>query len=105
MINGESRNWIRFQLTLEAFYTLYNKWPTTIRLYSFFIEELREKLSGNDFQRLQDKIQMIPDDDNPFLASDDEGNEFDYCRGSSPDGLPPERALDWLQVEEPDYYD
>jgi len=33
MPNGESRNWIRFLTTLEGYFALYGKWPTSIRLY------------------------------------------------------------------------
>ena len=42
MPNGESKNWIRFLITLERFYILYGKWPTVIQLYPFFIDELQK---------------------------------------------------------------
>lgn len=85
MPNGESRNWIRFLSTLEGYFALYGKWPTSIRLYSFFIKELQEKLSDEDFHRLQEKIKLIPDDDNPFLSSDEAGRTYDYSRQACPE--------------------
>lgn len=105
MPNGESKNWIRFQLTLESFYVLYGKWPTTIRLCPFFIDELQERFSPEDFQKLQSKIKLIPDQDNSFLAYDELGNRFDYVRGTCPRGRTSVKAIDWLQISEPDYYD
>ena len=105
MPNGESKNWIRFQLSLESFRGLYNHWPTKISVYSFFIEELKEKFSSEDFNKINSKIKLIPDDDHPFLCCDDLGNKFDYSRDSSPKEFSNKRATDWLEVEEPNYYD
>ena len=56
MPNGDSKNWIRFIITLESFYSLYGKWPSMISLYPFFIDELQEKLSSAEFQKLQSKM-------------------------------------------------
>ena len=106
MVNGESRNWIRFLTTLSIFHHLYGKWPTEVRLYSFFIDELKEKLSEHDFEKLCEKVEIIPDDENHFVAADDQGNTFDYARAKSiperPDGPDP---LEWLGVPNHDYYD
>jgi len=105
MPNGESKNWIRFLTSIEAFYILYSKWPTVIHVYPFFITELQKKLSIEDFQRLQTKIKLEPDDINPFLSYDDEGNKFDYGRGIHPEGRSSVRAIDWLEISKPNYYD
>jgi hypothetical protein len=106
MINGESRNWIRFTITLETFYSLYGNWPSKIHLYPFFIAELQEKLSEEDFQIIESKIMLIADEDNPFLALDDAGNKFDYARGNAHETKElSSRAIDWLEINEPDYYD
>ncbi len=106
MPNGESRNCIRFLMTLERFYILYGKWPKVIHLYPFFIDELQEKLSNEDFQTLQSKIQLIPDEKNPFLCSDVKGNKYDYARGDScPDKHIEISAIDWLQISAPGYND
>ena len=104
MPNGESKNWIRFRLTLESFYVLHGKWPTVIHIYPFFITELQEKLSKEDFQKLQSKIKLVPDEDSPFLSLDELGNSFDYNRGKCPEGELAVRAIDWLEINEPDYH-
>ena len=105
MPNGESRNWIRFLMTLEGFYAVYGKWPTENRLYRFFIRELQGKLSIEDFRRLQSKIKLVPDEENPFLSIDEERNTFDYARGGMPHRDPSINAIGWLEITEPDYFD
>jgi len=106
MPNGESKNWIRFMIALESFYTLYGNWPSIIHLYPFFIVELQERLSSEDFQTLQSKIRLIADEVNPFLAFDEAGNRFDYAREAfHPKKAAPMKAIDWLEIHEPDYYD
>ena len=106
MPNGESKNWIRFQMTLERFYILYGKWPTVIHLYPFFIDELQNKLSIEDFQTLQSKIKIVPDENNPFLCFDESGDKYDYARGDTcPNKHASVKAIDWLQISKPDYYD
>lgn len=105
MPNGESKNWVRFLITIESFHILYGNFPTVIYLYPFFITELQEKLSKIDFQILQSKINLKPDKDNPFLAFDELGNRFDYARDDLPKGQPSVRAINWLNINEPSYYD
>lgn len=105
MPNGESKNWIRFLVTLESFYILHGKWPTIVHLYPFFIKELQEKLLGQDFQRLQSKIKLEPDDNNPFLALDDSGHRFDYSKEINPHNNSSVRAIEWLKIANPSYYD
>lgn len=105
MPNGESKNWIRFLTTLEGYFVLHGKWPSSIRLYPFFIEELQEKLPDEDFSRVQEKIQLIPDNDNPFLASDEAGRTYDYSRQASPKKTQQVKALSWLGIQSPRYFD
>jgi hypothetical protein len=106
MPNGESKNWIRFQVTLESFHSIYGHWPSVINLYPFFIEELKDKLSRQDFETVQSKISLVPDEEHPFLAMDDSGNVYDYCHGFKRDpSQSTEKAVDWLSVDKPHYYD
>jgi len=106
MPNGESKNWMRFMITLESFHCLYGNWPSIIYLYPFFIVELQEKLSPEDFQTLQSKITLIADEDKSFLAFDEAGNRFDYDReGFHPKKDASIKAIDWLGINEHDYYD
>ena len=75
---------MRFLVTLESLHAVYGDWPSVIHLYPFFIDELRKKLSAEDFQKLQSKIRIEPDEDRPFLALDEVGNKFDYAQESTP---------------------
>ena len=105
MPNGESKNWIRFMRTLQSFHGLYDRWPTAIRLYPFFILELKTMLSEQDFNKLKSKIKLIADDENPFLAYDETGDYYDYARGSHGAVKTSVRAIDWLDIAEPEYDD
>lgn len=106
MPNGESKNWIRFKIALEEFWQHYNTWPTSIHLYGFFIEELSEKLSESDYKKLQSKIKLISDDENPFLAFDESGNNSRYdSTPKVPAKNHPPNVLGWLEIEEPSYCD
>jgi hypothetical protein len=105
MPNGESKNWLRLQMALGSFYILYGNWPTIIHLYPFFIEELQKKLSKSDFERLQSKIKLVPDEDNPFLCFDENGNIYSLGKDGPQDGHAAIRAMEWLSINEPDYYD
>ena len=62
-------------------------------------------LSSEDFNTLQSKLELISDDENPFLALDKAGNYYDYRTGSHPIGETKLKAIDWLNIKEPDYYD
>jgi len=105
MRNGESKYWTRFLNTLEGFHTLHGKWPSAIHLYPFLKSELQEKLSKEDFKKLQAKIQLKPDEDNPFLAIDEEGNSYDFARTAPPQGVAAVSAADWLGINQPRYYE
>lgn len=105
MPNGESKNWIRFQITLENFYVLHGKWPSVIHVYPFFIDELQQKLSVEDFERLQSKIKLEPDKENPFYSFDEVGNKYDYASDACQNDHPSVRAIDWLGINRPEYYD
>ena len=105
MPNGESKNWIRFLGALEGFYIMYGRWPEVIHMPPFFIRDLQEKLSEADLNKLQAKIKLVRDQDNPFCAYDDKGNEYDYSRVRGPIERPAVRAIDWLEINEPQYED
>ena len=76
-----------------------------IHLYPFFINELQNKLSKEDFQTLQSKIMLYPDQKNPFLCFDEKGNKYDYAREDHIYEQISVKVIDWLQINEPHYYD
>jgi len=95
-----------FQVVLETFHSIYGHWPSVINLCPFFIEELKEKLSRGDFETVQSRISLVPDEEHPFLPMDDSGNVYDYCHVL--EGEPSqskEKAIDLLGIKEPDFYD
>lgn len=59
-------------------------------------------LSEQDFNRLKNKIKLIADDENPFLTYDETSDYYDYARGSHGAVLTSVRAIDWLDIAEPE---
>ena len=106
MPNGESKNWIRFQATLESFFFRFGHWPSESHLTPSFIAELEKKFSAADFGKIRSTIRLTPDADSPFLALDDLGNRHDYRLSGSVAPVDMRgSAHTWLGVGEPDYYD
>ena len=66
-------------------------------------DELKEKLSKDDYKLLASKIKIIGDD-SPYIAMDELGNVYNYGDEGFPDKKPDIQAQDWLGVS-PDYYD
>lgn len=105
MPNGESKNWHRFIMTVESFYSLYGFWPESIYLPASFIEELQRKLASEDYELLTAKIQLIADAQKHFVAEDAAGNSFDYSKDGASHRSQPPKATDWLGIGMPHYYD
>ncbi len=71
----------------------------------FFIDELQNKLSAKDFQTLQSKIRLDQMKES-FPCFDEKGNEYDYARENiCPNKDSSVKAINWLNITEPDYYD
>lgn len=106
MPNGADRNFVRFIRCIESFRIQFNKWPTKVRLDPSFIEELREVISEEDHERLCDKIEIIPDDSNPYdglyIAEDDDGNVVDLMQAKFT--IKDADAMKWFEIDWPDYY-
>lgn len=105
MPNGADRNFVRFVRCIELFRTQFNKWPSRVRLDPSFIKELQEVISEEAYGRLREKIEIIPDNSNPYdglyVAEDDEGNILDSIRPKyTTKGV---NAMEWLGIEWPDY--
>jgi len=105
MPNGESKNWIRFCAAIEGFRGRYGCWPSSIKVPVFFIDELQNVLSENDFMKISSMITLIGDDSGfAFVAEDESGNQYNYEKEGFSNERPDNRAIDWLGVK-PDYYD
>ena len=105
MPNGESRNWIRLQITLKGFRSQYGHWPTVITVEPHLIEELQDKLTPADFQKLRAKLQLIPDTDKPFVCQDTMGNTFTYDQSLNSKNKNEHDPIEWLSITPPEYYD
>ena len=105
MPNGADRDFVRFIRCIETFRILHDRWPTSIRLDTAFIMELQKVLSDDDYKKLNTKITIIPDGNNPydglFIAEDDEGNTLDLLRSKFITG--DVNAVQWLGISWPDY--
>ena len=104
MSNGTDRNFVRFINCIGSFRARFNHWPTKVRLDSSFIDELKEIMQHEDYQKMNQVITIIPDNSNPwdglYIAEDDEGNNYDLMeKGYRPTE---EDVLDWLGIEWPD---
>jgi hypothetical protein len=105
MPNGESKNWIRLCITLEGYRSFYGRWPETISLTPDFIEELQNKLTTSDFEKLQSKLKLIPDDTKPFECHDKMGNQFTYSKGLKTVNKNQHNPIKWLNITPPEYFD
>jgi hypothetical protein len=105
MPNGESKNWIRLQITLEGFRSHYGHWPTVISLDPHFIRELQDKLTPADSQKLQAKLQLIPDTGKAFECHDKMGNTFTYGQSLKSKNKNEHDPIKWLNIVLSEYYD
>ena len=103
MPNGESKNWIRFCAAIDGFRARYKKWPTKARVPTFFIEELKEVLTKESFEKLSSKITLIGDE-SPFIAEDKKSESYNYGLENLSDSKSGLKASEWLGVQ-PDYDD
>ena len=52
MPNGVDRNFVRYISCIGGFRAIFNHWPTKVRLDSSFIEELKEVMKHEDYQKM-----------------------------------------------------
>jgi hypothetical protein len=105
MPNGESRNWIRLLSGIENFYAAYGHWPVRVFVYPFFVQELRQMMKPGEFDQLNSKIELIPEQEATFRYEDHQGRSYDYGHESAAQKFTKPNALKWLNVSEPDYSD
>jgi hypothetical protein len=101
MPNGVDRNFVRYISCISGFKTKFNHWPTKVRLDQSFIEELKEIMTNEDYQRMAQKIIIVPDDSNPwdglYISEDDLGNTYDLMKdGHGPSEMENGDALKFL---------
>ena len=104
MPNGDDKNFVRLCLALSGFHSRYGRWPTRVRVFPATLANLRALFSNEAWATLNSRIALIADDA-PFIAADDEGNEYNYAK----DGVPTVRNAAelhaWLAVTPIDHHE
>ena len=84
MPNGDPRNWFRLINAIAGFRVTYGHWPTRLRIYSPFVDDLDGHVFDPvAFQELNRKLEIIRDPE-AFNAEDDVGNVFRYAEDGWP---------------------
>jgi len=103
--NGPDSNFVRFIGCIKGFKAKFDAWPTKMRLDPSLINELKEIMDLEDYNKLTHKIKLIPDESNPwdglYMAGDDEGNVYDLMQSGHGSGEID--VLEWLDINWPDY--
>jgi hypothetical protein len=96
MPNGDDRDLIRMLSTIGGFRILYGRWPKCLRLEPCVIRDLNHFLSQEELSSLNDKIQIVPLDDEDFIAEDDEGHSYSLMEYGHPLTYPDIDPAEWL---------
>ncbi len=91
--------------SLEGFYVTYGYWPVRMFVYPEFIEELKEVMKPGDFDRLQTKLELVPESRATFLSEDDQGRSYDYGKQGVVSEQAKSNVIEWLEVSWPNYED
>ncbi len=73
-------NWSRLCNVLAGFYRCYGHWPTRIRSFPFFFENLNGfLLTRESYSRVAEKLEMVPESELPgIIAEDNAANSYGY---------------------------
>ena len=61
MPNGHDRNWVRFCAAVNGFRNRFGRWPSSVRLASKYVDDLRAILSVESFRVLEEKLTLRTD--------------------------------------------
>lgn len=104
MPNGHDRNWMRFCAAVNGFRNRFGRWPSSVRLASKYVDDLRALLSDESFGVLEEKLALRIDERAHFIAEDEVGNKYDYRREGFLQDRPEPSAEEWLGVHpEPEF--
>jgi hypothetical protein len=102
--NGDPRNWFRLIDAIAGFHATYGHWPTKLRIYAPFVDDLDGHVFDPvAFRELNRKLEIIRDPE-AFNAEDDDGNLFRYAKDEMPESADREAAEQWLAIR-PRYID
>jgi len=98
MPNGLDRDWTRACAAINGFRIKYGRWPTRLLMPDGGLRVFGELLfTPESFAKLQERIEMV-EADRPFVATDDDGNEYGYGGEGFPEERPDIDAEAWLGI-------
>jgi hypothetical protein len=60
MPNGADRNWIRLCLAIDGFRARYGRFPLRVAIEQFYIDNLAEMFSEEEFRVVREKMDLVP---------------------------------------------
>ncbi|MGI8977758.1 MAG: hypothetical protein ACR2FY_00890 [Pirellulaceae bacterium] len=97
MPNGHDREWVRFCGAVDGFRSRYGRWPARVRLWPGAIEVIRDHiLTADGFAQVTAKVELVPDEDAPYIAEDAAGERYSYGGEGFPGREPDIRAEVWF---------
>lgn len=115
MPNGFDRDFVRFLRSISCFKDIFHKWPQKIYVTDHFIKELSEAMNSSDFNALQRKIKLVPEDslcEISYRCIDHSGNYYELLDGQCSRDISDrdlksntseQDVLTWFGIEYPDY--
>jgi hypothetical protein len=62
-----------------------------------FIEAIRDQsLTPEGFAKLTAKLELVPDESAPYIAEDNDGNQYNYTSHELPNGEWGKSVFDWF---------
>ncbi len=96
MPNRHDRNWVRFWAAVDGFRNRFGEWPSSVRLASGYVDDLRGLLGAESFRMLEEKLVLRIDERAHFVAEDEVGRKYDYSREGFSQDRPQPSAEEWL---------
>ena len=102
MPNGHDREYCRLMAAVNGFRAKHRRWPVRVRVLPGAVDAIRDTLTDDGFARVVSAVELVEQDDAPFIAEDDDGRAFNYGV-EHPDREPDAYAHDWFG--RPEYRD
>ena len=78
MPNGSGRSLDRLLATLRGFKARHGHWPTQVRANKGFIQDLKQILTKDGYEKLASEVSMVMSQRSAIRAEDDCGLNFTY---------------------------
>jgi hypothetical protein len=99
MPNGFDQSWIRLCAAVDGFHHSHGKWPPRVLIFPTAIKTLRTIVfSEESFAILTSRLELVPSE-SPFVAEDDDGNQYSFGKQGFPESRPSPSTEDWLGLQ------